>query len=742
MTRWNRWWMGGCFLWWAVLAGSPAGAQSAAPQSASVGGVEVHADTLEYEASRQLLTARGHAVVMRGSDILRANVITFHTDTQDAVAKGNVVLERAAGLWRGEEIHYNFAKDEGRFGTFEYFTDPFYIRAKDARQTASNEVILSHAQVTTCEGDHPLVYLRARRARLINNDRVKAHGVVFYMAGLPFFYLPYVSKRLDGTGWEFVPGRSSRMGAYLLTAYTFPAQSNLLSTTHIDYREKRGWGVGQDFRWGVKGGSRQRGLMTAYYADDQKPFKDEAEEETWGELVDKDRYRLRLSDTRSFSERDYFITELNYLSDPRIIEEFFDEEYRQQSQPENRVSLIHRGDRYTAGLTLNRRLNDFFGNVNRLPEATLDIPRMELGESGFYYESFHSAAWLEQQFPEGSDDEDYDAFRIDTSHMLYYPTRHFGFLNIIPRAGYRGTYYSSTRETTYVTNQAPILESNLVVGVTNEVEEVVQEGSGLRNVYETGLEASFKAFKVLHDQPMGRDYRGLRHVVEPYAKHTYIPEPNLRPGDLPQFDAVDRVDQQHDIYFGARNKWQTKRTVSGVRPIGADTGPGAASQPSHTVYDLLDVGVFTTYRLDPLEDEEDFSDIWLDARIRVVDSLPVNLWATYDPYESEVTEARAELAWLDFESESRVSVQYLYRKDRTDQVSGELKLWPNARWSFTTYARYALDQSELEEQAYFVEHRTSCLGIGVGYKEVDDDQQIWFQLWLTAFPKTYIKMGR
>ena len=44
-------------------------------------------------------------------------------------------------------------------------------------------------------------------------------------------------------------------------------------------------------------------------------------------------------------------------------------------------------------------------------------------------------------YPDGSAKEDYDAFRFDTSHRLYYPTKHFGWLNFIPRTGYRGTWY-------------------------------------------------------------------------------------------------------------------------------------------------------------------------------------------------------------------------------------------------------------------------------------------------------------
>lgn len=726
---------------WSAPKAAPA---QTAPQSAVVGGVEIHADQLEYESGKRLLTGKGRVVVMRGADLLRADHVTFRTDTQDALARGNVVLERTGSMWRGEQLKYNFNTRLGDFGSFEYFTDPYYIRAEESRQVTSNEFVMKKAVFTTCEGDRPLVYMKMREARIIDDIRLRARGVWIFLGPLPIFYTPYLAKRLDSMGWEFIPGRSGRSGYFLLSAYTFPLTTNLLSTTHIDYRSERGWAGGQDFRWG-RSGTTPRGLLTGYYADDQKPFKDDEEEEQWGELVDNDRYRLRLSDIRSFSARDYIITEVNYLGDPRVIEDFFNEEFRMQSQPENRVSLIHRGDRYTASIALNKKLNDFFSNVNRLPEARLDIPRMQLGDTPFYYESFNSAAWLEKEYSKGFETNNYDSIRLDSSHMVYYPTRHFGFLNITPRGGYRATYYSTIRDITYVTNQTAVLESNVIVGVTNIVEQQVEEGADLRNLYETGVEVSFKAFKVLHESPIGRDFQGLRHVVEPSAKHTYVPEPNLRPFNLPQFDKVDELDRRHDIYFGVRNKLQSKRRTAAVIPIEArepDALDLLLPQTSGLrVHDFVDAGVFTTYRIKRYPDEKEFSGVFFDARLRLVDWLPIDAWATLDPYEGEFTDARVEVALLNLEDSSRLGVQYLYRKDKRNQVSAELNLFPYDRWSFRVYTRFDIELSELEEQGYFVEHKTSCLGIGTGYKKVDEDDQIWFQVWLTAFPKSYIKMG-
>lgn len=688
------------------------------------GGIEVNADELEYDDDQRLMIGRGHVVVRRGADVLSADYMTFQRDTQDAHAKGHVVFEREGKVWRGEEMKYNFKTRVGNFGAFNAFVNPYFIHAKESQRTASGDFILKRARISPCEGEHPQFFIRAREARIQNETTLKARGVVFFLGAIPIFYVPAWTKHLAGdkTDIDFVPGYSSRMGGYLLTAYNYRLNPALSASTHLDYRSKRGLGVGQDFSWGDPR-LPYRGQFKSYYTDDQEPMSGRTDDEkaSLTNLVSSDRYRLRLSDVRSVSDRDSVYTELNYLSDPAIIEDFFDREFRHNAQPENRVTLAHRGDRFTAALELNRRLNDFYENVNRFPEARLSVPRLRLGDSPFYYESENSAAWLEKVFPEDSEKEKYDAFRIDSGHTVLYPTRHFGFLNVIPRAGYRGTYYSKTFEHSTVTNIVSDVDSNGVISVTNDVNEITEEkGAGFRNAVELGFETSFKAFKALHNQWIGRDDQGLRHIVEPYAYHTYVPEPNLLPEELPQFDDVDELNKRHDIRLGVRNKLQTKRR--------------------QRVHDLVDADVWSTYRIEKDKDEEDFSDIFYDVELRLADWWMVDIDGSYDQYEGNLSELNTQLAFI-LPDTSRIGLEYRYKRDGREQVSGELALFPTARWSFNAYGRYSIERSQLDEQAYFVQHKNDCIGWGLGYKQVDEDEQYWFQLWLVAFPSSSIDLG-
>jgi LPS-assembly protein len=699
---------------------------SAAPS----GEIDIQADSLEYLSDKKLIIGTGNVVVREGADLLQADYVTVQRETRDVYARGNVVMRRAGTVWQGEELRYNLTTRQGDFGEFQAFVDPYYVRAEDSKRYGETNYLLQGVTITTCDGETPDFSFRAREARLENGTQLRARGVMMYFGAVPFFWLPKLNRNLAAhdTYWQFVPGYSSRNGAYLLSAYNYRLTKSFKGITRVDVRSEKGVGLGQEFEWKSRTNDLPyEGAIRGYYIDDQKPFRTDEEEEREKALVDNERYRLKLTHNRSYTARDYLISELNYVSDPEMIKDFFDEEYRSSVQPENRVSLAHRGDQYTAGLLLNTRLNDFYENVNRLPELSLDATRQELGDSGVYYESRNSASWLERVFPEDDDDEDYDAFRIDSGHTLYYPTRHFGFLNVTPRAGYRGTYYSDTFSSSTVSNDVVLTDSNGVVSVTNEIKDVVTaEGAAVRHVYELGFETSFKAFRAWEDVIVLDGGDGLRHVAEPYLAHTYIPEPNYTPDQLPQFDSVDELDKRHDLRIGMRNKLQTRY--------------------NKVPDDIVDLNVYTYYRIEKDEEDEDFSNVFFDGELRLSRKMPIDFDGDYDPYEGEFRTFNTQVAYL-LDDASTIGLEYRYRVDDQNLIALETVLFPNARWSFQAYGRWDTEADGLQEHSYYVQRRSACLGYGLGFRQIvgdedeKDDNQVWFQFWLLAFPESSIKLG-
>jgi len=677
------------------------------------------------------MIGKGNVEIRDGINLLKADYMTVNTETMDVEAKGNVLYESGTQVWRGEQFKYNLKTKKGDFGKFDAYYDPFYIKADESKRVSENETNLKKVTLTTCEGEDPAVSIRAKEANLKDN-RVKMRHVTFYAANMvPFFYLPYFSKSLDSHErfFQFVPGYSSRLGVFLLTAYNYPVYgNNVRGITRFDLRSKRGVGLGQDFTWKDKE-KTYNGMVQGYYLNDDDPLRGPSSENRTTDNVDSERYRLRLAHDQQISARDSFLGELNYLSDPYILEDFFNEEYRNSVQPENRMTLTHRGDNYTAAIQLNKRLNDFYSNVDRLPELSFDMPRQKLFDSDFYYESESSAAYLEKVFEEDSDDEDYSSFRIDSGHTIYYPTHHFGFLNIIPRAGYRGTYYSETQSNTTTSNDVvvtdgsgnPVTNDLGLVTITNQVRNVVKdEGADLRNSVQFGWEGSFKAFKTWDDYVILEDGDGIRHVAEPYLDHTYIPKPNLTPDELPQFDSVDELDEQHDIKLGMRNKLQTRRNKSPV--------------------DIIYLNLYSYYRIEKDKDEDDFSFLNMDSDLNFYKWMPIELDGTYDMYESEVQTFNTQVSVL-MEDKSKIGLEHRYEVDEQSLLAVNAKMFPEDRWSFDAGVRYDMEESEMEEYYVVLKHTGQCLGWGLGYQQIDEDEQVWVQVWLTEFPQTMIDVG-
>ncbi len=690
----------------------------------SSGPLDISADKFEYLMELKITIARGNVEIREGDAILRADYMSVQTETGDIHALGNVRFQRGTETWQGEEFRYNLRTGEGDFGRFKAFFDPFYVTAEGSRRISDHEYRLTGVKLTTCDSERPEISIRANEASIVSN-RVSTKGAAVYVADtIPIFYMPYYSRSLDSHErfFQFLPGYNSRLGAFLLTAYNYPLAEGIRGITHLDYRSRRGPAFGQDITWKDKEQTYE-GIVQGYYLNDDSPFRGPAEE-LREQKVEEERYRLRLAHSQRFSDRDTLRLEANYLSDPYVLKDFFRKEFRDHVQPENRLTLSHRGDTYLASMQINKRLNDFYENVDRVPEFGLDIPRVELGESGFFYESRNSASYLERVFEKQSANEDYDAVRVNTDHTIYYPFRLNGFLNLIPRAGYQGTYYSQTYDRRTVTNSEIIINTDGSAFVSNTVASIVEEkGGALRHLPQIGWEASFKAFSTRNDLIILGDGDGLRHVVEPYIDYTYRPEPNLRPHELPQFDAIDALDKRHDMRLGVRNKWQTRR--------------------DRNVVDFIDLNLYTIYRLEANEGENDFSDFFLRGEFRPHRSMLIEVDGAFDSYESDVSEFNTRASWL-LDNATRIGIEQRYRLDTHNLAGASLNLLPKERWSFELGFRYDLDESELQEHYYMVKRKGQCVSWGLGLREIydndDNELEVWLMVWLNAFPDALISL--
>jgi LPS-assembly protein len=659
--------------------------------------IEVTADRMEY--SGDLLIGEGNVAVQQKGASLQADHVTVNSETGEIHAKGNILMIREGNRWEGQELVYNYKTREGSFGkSFMYF-EPAYIIAESTERISTNEFLMRDAMITTCSGENPSVYMKAKEVRVINNEGprgalIQAKHVTFYVGPVPVFYTPYFQRHVGSSMINVVVGYGGNFGAFAKVRVTVHPTEWLTSKTHFDLYSQRGLGLGQDFSWKTPLGG---GRIETYYINDNDPQNDH-DMASYQNLVDSQRYRIRLTDREQIDAETYFTTQLNWLSDPLITRDFFNEEYERAVNPENYTVVQRSAEDYAASLRMDLRLNDFYTTVNRLPEATYDWYRSQIGDSPFYFESQNNLAFLQKQYAEtnmpwSAQPSNYDSARFDSYNQIFLPLRFKDFFNVIPRAAYRGTWYSETAD----------------------------GDAGLRNLFELGTLTSFKAYKTLTEKS-GFYGTGLRHIVEPYADYSWRAKPNLDPADLPQFDPIDAFDEQNEVRFGIRNYLQTKR---GVKRIA----------------NFLDSDVYTVYRFDAPTGQRSFSNLVAEAELHLTDNLSILSDIEYNWYTHDLSPANARIQYVT-DDRSEYSFEYRHLAGVRSLYTPRAVLFPNDKWSYELSASYDSLYDEWYERKILVNHKFDCIGMGLGLKINEyDEAQFWVQFWLLAFPPESMGTG-
>ncbi len=223
---------------------------------------------------------------------------------------------------------------------------------------------------------------------------------------------------------------------------TFPITEDIKGRFRLDYFGRRGAAVGFEpvIDYGPDKDSQAR--LKTFYIQDQNP--DINQTNVPRQNVPTGRYRLSLEDRTNFSDDIYGIANITKLSDQYLMQDFYQSEFRIDPVPDNVIAVAKTDPFYTLTAIERFQANDFFTTTERSPEVVLDIKRHALFGGPIFYEGETGFANLRLQSPEGSGFENYGTDRFDTFHQLTFPNTYFGWLSIVPRVGYRGTYYGKT----------------------------------------------------------------------------------------------------------------------------------------------------------------------------------------------------------------------------------------------------------------------------------------------------------
>jgi hypothetical protein len=382
------------------------------------------------------------------------------------------------------------------------------------------------------------------------------------------------------------PAYLSSWGPSILGRVTMPITEDIKGVFRLDYRYRRGVAVGfdPDIKFGEKKESWAR--VRTYFLKDDNPEINQTS--ILRPPISEGRYRVSLQSRTKLTEDITAIANITKLSDAFVLEDFFQGEFQLNPHPDNIVAVTKWNPGYTLTALGRFQANDFFDTTERLPEVALDITRQPLFGSRIFYEGETSFADLHRSFPDGSTNDDYRSLRLDSFHQFTFPNTYFGWLSVVPRVGFRATYYDTTRDLTqtmFTRSTDPLIPNFIVPDDT----PLFKAGNKLRTVFNGGVEASFKLSKTwdgVQSNFLGLD--GLKHVIQPFTNFSWassnISDPaeilqfdrftgssQLLPIDFPQFTMIDSIDSWTILRFGVRNRLLTRRDDSTVSWMDIET---------------------------------------------------------------------------------------------------------------------------------------------------------------------------
>lgn len=586
---------------------------------------------LEYDPGTGISVATNGVIITFSNIVLTADSVVANQHTGEVMAEGNVTINNRGVLWSGERIIYNLKTQQMSSDNFKLGQNPFFIAGQGLSADQSNQIYsATNVIVTTDDYAEPAYKIRARRITIVPNKYFEAHSATVRIGDVPVFYFPYYRRSLGYrvNHFDFTPGYRTLFGPYLLSTYNFYTQEKLDGALHLDYRQKRGVAGGPEFDYRL--GKFGDGKIEYYYAQDERPGRDFRTNS-----ISEQRHRFAFSHQTTLRTNLTVKAVANYQSDPLVARDFFENEYRHNVQPKSFLEVNQLWSNFSLDILAQPQVNDFQETIERLPDIKLTALRQQLWNTPLYYEGENSIGYFHRAFVDNS--TNYSAGRADSFHQIVLPQTYFGWLNFTPRVGGRFTYYSEADGR----------------GVTTDEQK--------RGVFNTGAEVSFKSSRVWAGAKNKLfDVHGLRHIIEPSVNYVYVPRPNVRPPELPQFDselqtlrtlpiefpqynAIDAIDAQNVVRFGLRNRLQTKRDIG--------------------VENLLSWSLFTDWRIKPRTNQTTFA--------------PLTSSLEFKPR-----------TWMTFQSDTRYDLNHR----SWVEADHRLILEPNNVWSASLGHRY-LDET-------------------------------------------------
>ncbi len=620
---------------------------------------------LTFAPATALPAAEDQARLEFEDSLLTANELIYSQRQRLATAQGDVRLTHPEARLVAERARY---QTEERFAVGENvrFGKPPYFISAETIEGSPERFELRDAIAFFGEPRPAALNLRARSVTYYPNDRVEIDGVTLRVGPVPFFYLPGITRSLDGTVSTRATadaGYTRNLGSFLFIGTRTAFLPSFAAGPEIGYYSRRGLLYGPGFDYKVSNGEHTIvGGLRGGYINDHGDRGDDRLDRAIGD----DRYYLEWRHKQSAGERIEITGLTDVWSDSEITRDFQPDDFNDNQFPDSFLEGVYLGDGYIISAFTRITPNDFEIVPERLPEVRFDLPPSQLG-GGIYQQSQVSATALREHDPLARDTR---SDRFDFYYGVNRPFTLTDWLTFTPKAAARVTHYERALD---------------------------GRDDYTRVLGEVGADIEGRAFGVYRYENDLWNIRDIRHVVKPKIQYRYTPEADsgrrfipqidrrsfatqLEPIDLGQVRHIDELDEIHTLRYGIENLVQTRH-------------------PTYGSTDLLSLYLANDLQFSRRPGEEFVSNVHAELAFTPIYWFRFDTLARVSPQDPNLEELNAGLTITDARFWSlRLGSEYL--EDRIEEFSLAYVTRLTETYSFAAEIRYDAIGHRFSRQTY------------------------------------------
>lgn len=212
-------------------------------------------DAKEIVQDGKVFEAEGDVVIQRDDGTLKADRVRYDTESDEAVAEGNVVIEDSETRVTARRVEMNMRTNIGVLYDSEVFFKEggYRLLGPVINKTGEDRYFLRVGSITTCKGVVQDWCLKGRNVDVIVGDRLKAWHATLNVRNVPVSYTPYywaslLNKRTTGF-LQPKMGYSDKKGFIWRQPFFWAISENRDATILADLYTSRGLGLGLEYRY-------------------------------------------------------------------------------------------------------------------------------------------------------------------------------------------------------------------------------------------------------------------------------------------------------------------------------------------------------------------------------------------------------------------------------------------------------------------------------------------------------------